>query len=168
MTNLNAQQSAKVSSWVAGGATLAEVQARLTTEFGLHLTYMDVRFLVDDLDLSLVEKEEPKKEEAASEPSASAESEPSGGSAPAAPAASGAEPTSQAASGVAITIDAVIAPGAMVSGSVKFSDGAVGTWSLDQMGQLGFNPPTPGYRPSQADVADFQVKLDTALRQAGY
>jgi hypothetical protein len=62
----------------------------------------------------------------------------------------------------------VVRPGAVVSGTATFSDGEVGEWYLDQMGQLGFNPRTPGYRPSQADVADFQVKLDAALRQAGY
>lgn len=159
MTKLSSQQTGKVSSWVAEGATLSQIQARLASEFDVHMTYMDVRFLVDDLNLSLIEKEEPKKAEEPSsdlvEPAPSAEPVP-------------AESAPQPQGGVSISIDTIMAPGAMVSGSVKFTDGSVGTWYLDQMGQLGFNPPTPGYRPSQADVADFQVKLEAALRQAGY
>ena len=118
---------------------------------------MDVRFLVDDLNLSLVEKEEPKAAEAPAEDSA-------GSPAQDAPEATAAAPQS----GVSISVDTVVRPGAVVSGTATFSDGEVGEWYLDQMGQLGFNPRTPGYRPSQADVADFQVKLDAALRQAGY
>lgn len=159
MTKLSSQQTGQVSSWVAEGATLSQIQARLASEFDVHLTYMDVRLLVDDLNLSLVEKEEPKK---ADEPQA----ETGEAAVPADPTQ--AEPAPQSQSGVSISIDTVMAPGAMVSGSVTFSDGSVGAWHLDQMGQLGFNPPSPGYRPSQTDVADFQVKLDTALRQAGY
>ena len=159
MTKLSSQQSGRVSSWVAEGATLSQIQARLASEFDVHMTYMDVRFLVDDLNLSLVEKEDPKK---ADEPQSELV-EPAASTDPLQ-----AEPAPQPQGGVSISIDAVMAPGAMVSGSVKFSDGSVGSWYLDQMGQLGFNPPTPGYRPSQSDVADFQVKLDAALRQAGY
>ncbi len=157
MAKLSKEQTARVSAWVAEGATLAQVQARLVDEMDVHMTYMDVRFLVDDLNLSLVEKEEPKAAEAPAEDSA-------GSPAQDAPEATAAAPQS----GVSISVDTVVRPGAMVSGTATFSDGEVGEWYLDQMGQLGFNPRTPGYRPSQADVADFQVKLDAALRQAGY
>jgi hypothetical protein len=157
MAKLSKEQTARVSAWVAEGATLAQVQARLVDEMDVHMTYMDVRFLVDDLNLSLVEKEEPKAAEAPAEDSA-------GSPAQDAPETTGAAPQS----GVSINVDTVVRPGAVVSGTATFSDGEVGEWYLDQMGQLGFNPRTPGYRPSQADVADFQVKLDAALRQAGY
>ncbi|MFM9146733.1 MAG: hypothetical protein ACKORI_01200, partial [Verrucomicrobiota bacterium] len=61
MTKLSSQQTGQVSSWVAEGATLSQIQARLASEFDVHLTSMDVRLLVDDLNLSLIEKEEPKK-----------------------------------------------------------------------------------------------------------
>lgn len=154
---LSKEQTAKVAAWVAEGATLAQVQARLASELKVHMTYIDVRFLVDDLNLSLVEKEEPKKpEEEPALPDPATEQPPSAEGAP------------KAQGGVNISVDAVVRPGAVVSGTATFSDGQVGDWYLDQDGQLGFNPRTPGYRPSQADVADFQVKLETALRQAGY
>ncbi|MEY2821975.1 MAG: hypothetical protein RJA37_1163 [Verrucomicrobiota bacterium] len=157
MAKLSKEQTARVSAWVAEGATLAQVQARLVDEMDVHMTYMDVRFLVDDLNLSLVEKEEPKAAEAPAEDSAGSPAQDAPEATPAAPQ-----------SGVSISVDTVVRPGAVVSGTATFSDGEVGEWYLDQMGQLGFNPRTPGYRPSQADVADFQVKLDAALRQAGY
>src|SRR5688572_16818683 len=49
--NLDDAQKAKVSEWIAAGCKLAEIQNRLFTELGLKLTYMEVRFLVDDLKL---------------------------------------------------------------------------------------------------------------------
>ena len=38
---------------------LSDVQKKINTDFGMVLTYMDVRFLVDDLDLTLVDPEKP-------------------------------------------------------------------------------------------------------------
>ena len=42
------------------GAKLSEIQTRLASEFGLKLTYMEVRFLVDDLKLTPKDPEPPK------------------------------------------------------------------------------------------------------------
>ncbi|MEY3774315.1 MAG: hypothetical protein RLZZ129_1095, partial [Verrucomicrobiota bacterium] len=50
---LTPEQKAAVASWVAAGANLSLVQKRLADEFKIALTYRDVRFLVDDLDLTL-------------------------------------------------------------------------------------------------------------------
>ena len=151
MARLNPEQIAKVSAWVAEGATLAQIQERLSSQLGVAMTYMDVRFLVDDLNLALVEKEEPKKpEEAATEAPAEA-----------APAAGG-------AGVVTAEVDTIAQPHAMVSGHVTFSDGEKADWYIDHQGRPGMSARTPGYRPSQQDIADFQVKLDAALRQAGY
>ena len=58
-------------------------------------------------------------------------------------------------------------PGAVVSGSVTFSDGKSAKWFLDQMGQLGFDPDEPGYRPSETDAMAFQRELQNALQQGG-
>ena len=38
---------------------LSDVQKKINTDFGIVLTYMDVRFLVDDLDLTLIDPEQP-------------------------------------------------------------------------------------------------------------
>ena len=63
MASLTPAQTAQVASWVAAGATLSQVQTRLAAELGVTMTFIDVRFLVDDLNLTLIEKEEPKTPE---------------------------------------------------------------------------------------------------------
>ncbi len=50
---LSPEQKQAVSTWVAAGDSLADVQRKLAEQFQLSLTYMDVRFLVDDLGLEL-------------------------------------------------------------------------------------------------------------------
>ncbi len=50
---LTPEQKQAVSSWVAAGDNLSTVQKKLSEHFKLSLTYMDVRFLVDDLGLEL-------------------------------------------------------------------------------------------------------------------
>ncbi len=50
---LTPEQKQAVASWVAGGDSLSVVQSKLSAQFKLSLTYRDVRFLVDDLNLEL-------------------------------------------------------------------------------------------------------------------
>jgi hypothetical protein len=157
MAKLTPEQITKVSAWVAEGATLSQIQERLSSQLEVSMTYMDVRFLVDDLNLALVEKEEPKKLE-----------EPAVEEAPAEAAATAAAPTAQGAGVVAVEVDTIAQPHAMVSGHVTFSDGEKADWYIDHQGRPGMAARTPGYRPTPQDITDFQVKLDAALRQAGY
>jgi hypothetical protein len=51
--NLTPEQKQAVSSWVAAGDNLSVIQNKLTAQFKISLTYRDVRFLVDDLNLEL-------------------------------------------------------------------------------------------------------------------
>lgn len=142
--NLTQEQKQLVSVWVADGASLAEVQRRLKEECAVSATYMDVRFLVDDLKLQL--KEQPKQSEAADRLAAAKQEGES--------ARSGPPP-----GGVSVTMDTITKPHALASGKVTFSDGQSAEWMLDQTGRLGMNPSQPGYRPSQADVMAFQQEL---------
>ena len=155
MARLTPAQISKVSAWVAEGATLSQIQERLSSQLEVAMTYMDVRFLVDDLNLALIEKEEPKKPE-----------EPVADAAPA-EAAVPAE-TAQGAGVVTVEVDTIAQPHAMVSGHVTFSDGEKADWYIDHQGRPGMAARTPGYRPTPQDITDFQTKLDAALRQAGY
>ncbi len=50
---LTPEQKAAVSTWVAAGDNLSAVQKKLIDQFQLTMTYRDVRFLVDDLNLEL-------------------------------------------------------------------------------------------------------------------
>lgn len=187
---LDEAQMTRVRAWIEQGMKVAEVQNRLSEEFGLRLTYMEARFLLDDLKLR------PKDPAPAPAPAAGTTgggsksdglagggssalvSGPGGGA--------GAKPGGATLSGpsgaplkmtplggeaggkVAVTMDSITRPGALVSGKVTFSDGQSADWQMDQYGRLGVAPKTPGYKPSQADVASFQAELETALARLGY
>ena len=51
--SLTPEQKQTVATWVAAGDSLSTIQKKLGEHFKLSLTYMDVRFLVDDLGLEL-------------------------------------------------------------------------------------------------------------------
>jgi hypothetical protein len=141
---LTDEQKNAVALWVAEGATLADVQRRLKDEFGVGLTYMDVRFLVDDLKLQL--KEQPKQSEAVDRLAAAKQEGDS-------------ERQGAPSAGVRVTMDAVTRASALASGKVTFSDGETADWMLDQTGRLGLNPTKPGYRPTETDIMAFQSEL---------
>jgi len=50
---LTPEQKQAVSQWVAAGDNLSAIQKKLSDQFKVSMTYMDVRFLVDDLNLAL-------------------------------------------------------------------------------------------------------------------
>lgn len=50
------EQKAEIAAWVEDGASLAEVQRRIRGEFGVQLTYMEVRLLVLDIGATPKEK----------------------------------------------------------------------------------------------------------------
>lgn len=50
---LSPEQTQAVASWVATGDNLSVIQRKLSEQFKISLTYRDVRFLVDDLNLAL-------------------------------------------------------------------------------------------------------------------
>jgi len=178
---LTEEQKQTVAQWVNSGASLKEVQSKLEEEYDLSMTYMDVRFLVDDLDLDLTEpggtpenypqthenasgegvhfhEEEPKAAEAESMSAAEdevidAEAEFVGGGGK-----------------VSVEVDKLTRPGAVVSGSATFSDGTQAGWQLDQMGRLGLIPPEgkEDFRPSEEDLQDFQRALQAELQKQGF
>jgi hypothetical protein len=159
--NLDEAQRQKVSEWIAQGLKLSEIQARIASELGVKLTYMDVRLLVDDLKLTPKDIEPPKPSTSALESPPLTASPPS--TAP--PAETGA---SKPAGSVAVQVDQIARPGAVVSGKVTFSDGNAAEWYFDQMGRLGLVPQQPGYRPPAADLQHFQAQLDTELSKMGF
>jgi len=57
--DLSNEQKTTLAAWVAEGLPLAQIQKRVNSEFGLQITYMELRFLIDDLNLALQDKPEP-------------------------------------------------------------------------------------------------------------
>ena len=159
--NLNEVQKIAVREWIDAGLDLSKIQSKLSAEFGVRLTYMEVRFLVDDLGIVPRDAEAAVSEKAA-DLNASLPAEPRDkGSAS---LLQGAESTANApAGGVSITVDQITRAGALASGRVTFSNGKGAVWSLDQLGRLGLSPDEPGYKPPQEEVMNFQVELQKKL-----
>lgn len=165
---LTDEQKTAVAQWVKEGDGLSQIQKRLRSEFDLSMTYMDVRFLVIDLELTLKEEAPPAPPpEPASQPEPAPAPEPPLG--PVAQPAPLSEADAPGAGGnVSVEVDRIMKPGAVVSGSVTFSDGRHATWALDQMGRLALDAGDAEYRPSEQDLADFQTALRDALQQQGF
>ena len=149
----SSEQKREIARWVADGMGLSDLQKKIDSEFGIVMTYMDVRFLVDDLDLTLVDQEEPVS------------TKPDDGSAD--PASLVLDEQGAPEGGVTVDVDSVVPPGAMASGSVTFSDGVSKTWTIDQFGRLGLSGGDEGYKPSDEDLMEFQRQLESNLRGKG-
>jgi hypothetical protein len=157
--NLTEAQQKTVSEWVAAGAKLSEVQNRLAAELGVRLTYMEVRLLVDDLKLRLVDPEPPKP--ITPPPSANSATNPAAAVPPAV--------ESDVATGaVAVAVDQIAQPGTLVSGTVTFSDGMPAKWYLDQTGRLGLVPQQQGYKPAPGDIEQFRTALEREMAKLGF
>jgi len=171
---LSEQQRQAVKNWLAKGASLSDVQKNLKSEFNLTMTYMDVRLLVLEIGATVKDKPEPKKAPEPTEPGGMPhESDEGFDDEPGQPAADEASPDDVPPDGgigakVSLTLDRLVVPGAMVSGSVTFSDGVKARWLIDQMGRFGLEPDKPGYRPSDEDLQAFQMQLRIELRRHGY
>lgn len=153
MMNLDESQKKQVAAWINEGLKLSEIQSRLADEFGLHLTYMQVRLLVDDLKLVPKDAEPPK---------------PSVADAAAKTAEAGPEQAKAPTGGVSVTVDELAQPGAVVSGKVTFSDGQRADWYLDELGRLAVVPQTQGYKPPAKDMQDFQLALEREFAKLGF
>ena len=163
---LNDTQKDAVRKWIAEGCGLTEIQKRLNDEFKLPVTFLDLRFLV--LDLGLAIKEQEKKTGAGLDLAKTAPGRPSAEAADMEPPLLGPDsPDSGGTSGVAVTLDRIVKPGSVVSGTVRFSDGVSASWMLDQLGRLALDAGKPNYRPSPEDVQAFQMELRNLLQSRG-
>lgn len=154
--NLSDEQKSVVCQWVSEGESIARIQNLLKEQFSIGLTYMDVRFLVDDLGVTYKDStevdNEAKNEDVDVEPGTEIPAE-----------------DINESSGVVVDVDAVIRPGSLVSGNVRFSDGVTLGWQLTSTGQLGLIPgDDPEYRPSNEDLQSFQTQLQDLLKDKGF
>lgn len=162
--DLSDKQKTTVIKWVQEGSSLAEIQCLLREKFDIPLTYMDVRFLVDDLELVM---SEPMSN---LEPSVDAKMEKAQDDLAEEDTLSDPEIVDDVMSdSVVVDVDAIMRPGSLVSGTVLFSDGVSLAWQLSASGQLGLIPSEDSdYRPRPEDVQSFQTQLQEVLRKKGY
>lgn len=158
--NLTDQQKETVKKWVAEGKGVSEIQRLLSSEFGIDMMYIDVRFLIDDIGAQIPSSGENAADSAQEASPVDAEGPQSGS---AGENEAQAENPGESSGGVRVTVSPIQRPGAVMSGDVVFSDGGMAEWVLDNSGRLGLNPSTPGYTPPQSDLPEFQQKLREAL-----
>ena len=155
---LTEEQVSTIKKWASEGAQLADIQERMEEEMECRLTYMDTRFLVLDLGIELRNLEEEAKAEESDEVDSKQEQEelteddleilP---------------PNNQSSGPVIVTVDEIARPGVMASGRVTFGNSQSGMWYVDEMGRLGIDPDTAGYRPAEADLLAFQRELQKVM-----
>lgn len=141
--SLSDEQKQSLAQQLADGASIADIQRTVNDEFKIGMTYMEVRFLIDDLDIE-VPNIKPEADKAEAEEATPAEAE--------------------LVQGVTVEVDKIKQPGAAISGEVRFTDGQTAKWYVDDMGRLGLNPAEEGYQPSEEDIQEFQMKLREQLQ----
>src|SRR5207249_4158331 len=100
---------------------------KLSSEFGLHLTYMEVRLLIDDLKLKPKDQAVPRQG-VADLKSAAGAAQSSGTLAKPGTTGAPSDAFDEEGSGVSVSVDQVTRAGALVSGKVSFSDGNSAEW----------------------------------------
>lgn len=145
-TDLNREQKEALVSWLKDGLTLSKLQKKMVASFSLHITYMELRLLLDDLNIDLKEYEVEKP----SQKTSSHNSLESIGQ--------------NSSSGVSVYVEKIARPGALISGTVTFSDEKSIEWQLDSIGQLGLISADQEYQPPGDDMPIFEEKIKEAIR----
>ncbi len=183
------ERDAFISKCIDDGMSLSEIQKALVAQFDLHLTYMELRLIAADLQVSW-DKQDAKAEAAHPHtqptPKAAAHAQPQQhgmrdeAAAPEVDAyaddamdadtdfppeddATAADDDAAPASKTTVEISQIVRPGTSLSGKVHFGSGASGEWYVDGMGRLGFEPDEGSSKPNDQDIREFQVELRRAL-----
>ena len=143
-TTVTAEQLEMVRQWASLGVDLNGIQKNLAAECGVHMTYMDVRFLLLDHGIEIATAAVPV-EEKKPEPAPEPESAPQ-------PAADGQ---------LVVTLDELTLPGTLISGKVAFASGTRGGWQIDQLGRFAWNA-LEG-QPTPEELQAFQMELTKLL-----
>lgn len=157
------------------GLSLNDVQNRLSEEMGIHMTYMELRMLTSELQVSWEAQD--RRAEAArpkSKPAPEAQRPAAQQANPAEEsmadenmnAAAETEEPGEAAddtNGTVVEVSKVQRPGYSMSGTVKFGSGASGEWFVDGYGRLGFEKDELSSDPTEEDLKSFQPALYKAL-----
>ena len=158
---LDEAQESGVRRWVEQGCGLSEIQQKLSKEFNLSATYMDVRFLIIDLGLKVQEK----RRSSSSSTAPTATTRDLRGEEDESP---GEGPPDRMSGGVPLQVDRITKAGSLASGKVIFSDGIAATWMVDQSGRLAISPEKRGYSPNHKDLQTFQIELRKALETRAF
>lgn len=137
---LSPEQVRSIRDWAEEGLDLNAIQKKLHEDLGIKLTFMDTRFLLQDLDIHIRQPEpEPLPEQSA---------------AMVAPA--------PLLGRIQVTVDEVTPPHALMAGKVLFKSGAQGVWDIDRTGRINWDA-TQG-EPTAEDLREFETELQAVIR----
>lgn len=158
--SLTDEQVARIREWAEAGDGVPEIQKKLREELDLRVTYLDTRFLLEDLKIELKPTPEPEPEKA-DEADDDGDLDELGMD-------ETVDSTAEGSGGVTLTVDTVLRPGAIISGRADFGGGQTASWWLDQMGRLGLDASDPGFRPTEEQAIAFQKELRKAIQKSGF
>lgn len=154
------------------GMPLSDVQKLLADEYGLRMTFLELRLIAADLNVDWQKHDKPKASEAPATAASGAEDD---------AAEEGAEDENldsedndvaeddaadDGGAGTRVTVDAQPRRGTAMSGSVRFASGLLGEWYLDQMGRPGLQlAEGQEGQPSEDDIRLFQAELGAILQK---
>lgn len=149
-TKVSNEQLEMVRQWASYGVDLNGIQKKLAAECGVHMTYMEVRFLLLDNNIEIARPQEKTAPEPAPAPA----------SAPA-PAPAPAQAAPSAAVKPTVTLDDLQLPGTLISGKCSFPSGTQGSWQIDQMGRFGWSQLSG--TPTPVELQAFELELRAIL-----
>ena len=107
---LSPEQIQSIRTWAEEGLDLNAIQKRLHEDLNIKLTFMDTRFLLQDLDIRISQPEpEPEAEQPGELP------------------------------GTMPPPDEITPPHALMAGKVLFKSGAQGAWDIDRTGRINWD-----------------------------
>lgn len=138
---LSPEQIQSIRDWAEEGLDLNTIQKKLHDVLSLKLTFMDTRFLLQDLDINIKQEE------------------------PVAPPQEGATVTEAPApllGKTQVTVGEITPPHALMAGKVLFRSGAQGVWDIDRTGRINWEPVMG--EPNADDLREFEVELQAVIR----
>ena len=149
-SKVSAEQLESVRLWASQGIDLNGIQKKLASECGVHMTYMDVRFLLLDHGIEIAQ------------PAAEPTPEPPAQPAPAAEAPAAAPAPAPAGTPAAVkptmSLDELQIPGTILSGKCEFPSGTKVSWQIDQMGQLACEQLSGTMTPDEQQAFVFELR----------
>ncbi|MBR4900553.1 MAG: hypothetical protein IKZ46_06405 [Victivallales bacterium] len=177
-----------IASQLNAGVSLSDVQTKLAQEYGVKMTYFELRMLAMGLAVDWEKQDKPKPAATPAPVVAVAPQEATANDGTVAddnafdtePEAEDVEPEAdddeeeeaaddeEAAEGeTKIVLDETPHPGAALSGTAVFASGASGKWALSRNGRLGFEPDEGSAEPDENDWQLFQVELQKTIQSIG-
>jgi len=169
----NQERDRFIAEQLNQGVSLSDVQKALSEQFGIRMTYLDLRMLAAGLqvDWQKQDKQVPKQAAPPSATTTEAEGSELPVGAEDAPAeddgveddAMADEGENDVSDGTTVTVSKLVRPGTSLSGDVTFASGAHGEWYIDNMGRLGLALAEGSSKPDENDIRSFQIELRKAL-----